>query len=254
MDNEKLSICTNTDTGLLKVIAFASMLIDHVGYIFFPSAMWLRIIGRLGFPLFAYCVAAGFVYTRSVKKYALRHLAFGVVSQPFYTLANYPESVGRLFDPLNYGDFWVALVNLNENLHLNIGFTLLLGLLALYGIREKKYWCTALSALFSLSPAFEYSFYGVGLIIVIYSFFKSSRDSFGIIVGIFLFAPFIVGNRFYNFLGFNIDPQGFAILALPLMLMRTNAKIKIPRLLNYGFYPIHLAVLYLINQFLQRGF
>ena len=89
MDNR---ICTNTDTGLLKAMAFLTMLTDHVGYIFFPSVMWLRIIGRLGFPLFAYCLAVGFVYTKSVKKYALRLLIFSVVSQPFYSLAFYAES------------------------------------------------------------------------------------------------------------------------------------------------------------------
>lgn len=244
-------ICTNTDTGLLKTIAFITMLIDHVGYIFFPSVMWLRIIGRLGFPLFAYCLALGFIYTHSVKKYALRLLIFSLVSQPFYSLAFYADSAKRLFDPIYYSSFRVGLANIFSNLRLNIGFTLLLGLLAMYGIRRKKYFWTAAALLLSLLPAVEYSFYGVGLMAVIYIFCRTDRSSFCIGAGLFLLSPFILNEGFYTILGVTVDPQGFAVLALPLMLVKTNTKIKIPRPVNYGFYPVHLAVLYLINLFLQ---
>ena len=248
MDNR---ICTNTDTGLLKAMAFLTMLTDHVGYIFFPSVMWLRIIGRLGFPLFAYCLAVGFVYTKSVKKYALRLLIFSAVSQPFYSLAFYAESAKRLFDPIYYGSFRTALVNIAANLHLNIGFTLLLGLFAIYGIRERKYFWTVAAALLSCFSAVEYSFYGVGLIIVMYIFCRTTKGSFGIIVGLFLISPLILNDGFYTIFGVTVDPQGFAVLALPLMLINTHTRIKIPRPVNYGFYPVHLAVLYFINLFLQ---
>ena len=65
MDN---AVQTNRDTGLLKIIAFVTMAIDHIGYVFFPQYMWLRVIGRLAFPIFAYCLALGCVYTKNPKK------------------------------------------------------------------------------------------------------------------------------------------------------------------------------------------
>ena len=38
--------------NMLKIIAAISMLIDHIGYMFFPDVIIFRIIGRLAFPIF----------------------------------------------------------------------------------------------------------------------------------------------------------------------------------------------------------
>ena len=51
----------NTDTGLLKLIAIAAMLVDHLGARVFPQYPIMRVIGRVSFPIFAYCIAAGCV-------------------------------------------------------------------------------------------------------------------------------------------------------------------------------------------------
>ena len=90
MNNETLSepkISSNLDTNFLKIIAIITMLIDHIGYVFFPDRIELRIIGRISFPLFAYCIAVGFLYTSNIKKYILRLAAFSILSQPFYVLS-----------------------------------------------------------------------------------------------------------------------------------------------------------------------
>ena len=44
---EKLRILDGTS---LKLIAMISMVFDHVGDMFFPSALWMRMIGRLAMP------------------------------------------------------------------------------------------------------------------------------------------------------------------------------------------------------------
>ena len=46
---------------LLKIIAAVTMLIDHAGLMLFPQATWMRAVGRLAFPLFAFCIAEGFL-------------------------------------------------------------------------------------------------------------------------------------------------------------------------------------------------
>ena len=57
------------------------MLIDHTGYILFPSLSILRIIGRLSFPIYAFCIAEGFRYTKDKKKYFLRVFLLGLLCQ-----------------------------------------------------------------------------------------------------------------------------------------------------------------------------
>ena len=77
----------NQDTSLLKVIAMLTMLCDHAGKMLFPQYRVMRIIGRLAFPIYAYCIAAGCVYTRDHLKYIRRLVLLSLISQPIYAVA-----------------------------------------------------------------------------------------------------------------------------------------------------------------------
>ena len=70
----------------LKIIAVIAMLVDHIGYMFFPKVQILRIIGRLALPIFAFMVAEGARHTKSKIKYILTLLIFAVASTPGYVL------------------------------------------------------------------------------------------------------------------------------------------------------------------------
>ena len=80
----KKDIAGNTDTGLLKILALLFMIVDHVGVRLFRDVQELRIIGRMAFPLYVWCIVVGTVYTRDPLKYALRLLIAAVIAQPFY--------------------------------------------------------------------------------------------------------------------------------------------------------------------------
>ena len=56
-------------SNTIKIIAGVSMFLDHLGFILFPSELWLRIVGRLAFPIFAFCIAEGATYTKNYLKY-----------------------------------------------------------------------------------------------------------------------------------------------------------------------------------------
>ena len=71
----------------LKLIAIITMTIDHVGAVIFPDYQILRIIGRIAFPIFAYCIAVGCIYTKNIGKYALRVLLMAILIQPLYVTA-----------------------------------------------------------------------------------------------------------------------------------------------------------------------
>ena len=44
---------------ILKIIAMISMLLDHIGFVFYNHS-FLRIIGRLAFPIFAFQSVVGY--------------------------------------------------------------------------------------------------------------------------------------------------------------------------------------------------
>ena len=68
----------------LKIIACVSMLCDHIGYLLLPQFVWLRWIGRLAMPLFAFFIGEGCRYTRNRKKYALQLAVLAAVCQAAY--------------------------------------------------------------------------------------------------------------------------------------------------------------------------
>ena len=136
----------NLSTGLLKLIALASMFIDHTGKVLFNNASDMRLLGRIAFPLYAWCMIVGFCRTRSVPKYLGRILQAGLVSQPLYYLAlNTQGHLGLLIQetvaPLSAGFSFPGLWEVLYTVFLkkpNIFLTLFLGLCALWGIRQKK--------------------------------------------------------------------------------------------------------------------
>ncbi len=72
---------------VIKFLAAALMLIDHVGAILFPEVLLLRAIGRPGMPLFAFMYAEGARYTKSKLRYFLSIAALALVCQVAFTIA-----------------------------------------------------------------------------------------------------------------------------------------------------------------------
>ena len=71
----------------LKLMALLSMTCDHVGLQLFPNVLFLRILGRLALPIFAYMIAEGCRYTRNRKRYLLRMAGLAAVCQVVYFFA-----------------------------------------------------------------------------------------------------------------------------------------------------------------------
>lgn len=104
----------------LKIIAMAIMVIDHIGAFLLPSesAMYpvCRAVGRLAFPIFCFLIAEGARHTRSMPRYMARLAAFALLSTPPYNLV--------------HSSAWYSPALLN------VFFTLLLGLLAIFCIQN----------------------------------------------------------------------------------------------------------------------
>ena len=67
--------------NLLKIIACIFMTIDHVGYFLFPRLTFLRILGRLSFPIFAFFIAEGCKYTKNRILHLILIVVMGVIFQ-----------------------------------------------------------------------------------------------------------------------------------------------------------------------------
>lgn len=63
------------------------MVIDHIGYMYYPHADWMRIIGRFALPIFAFFIAEGCFYTKNRLKYFGLTFVLGVVCQIVYYVA-----------------------------------------------------------------------------------------------------------------------------------------------------------------------
>lgn len=68
----------------LKVVGAIAMAIDHIGAEIFPEAEWMRIIGRLAFPIFRFFIYEGFCYTRSRFKYLMKIASLGLICVAAY--------------------------------------------------------------------------------------------------------------------------------------------------------------------------
>lgn len=82
--------------SIIKIIAAITMFIDHAGVILFPQYGWMRIIGRIAFPLYAYCIAEGFRYTRNRMRYFLQIFILGLGCQIVYTVVEKTIYLGIL--------------------------------------------------------------------------------------------------------------------------------------------------------------
>lgn len=78
--------CRFLNGNTMKIIACVFMVIDHIGYIFFPTQMIWRYLGRISMPLFAFMIAEGCRYTKNRARYFCILSVLGITFQLVYYL------------------------------------------------------------------------------------------------------------------------------------------------------------------------
>ena len=68
----------------LKILAAIFMVVDHIGVLIFPNVLWLRVVGRLSFPIFAFMISEGARYTRNKFKYFISMFSLATLCQLVY--------------------------------------------------------------------------------------------------------------------------------------------------------------------------
>ena len=207
----------------LKIIALISMTCDHVGLQLFPNVLFLRILGRLALPIFAYMIAEGCRYTRNRKKYLLRMASLAAVCQAVYFFA-----MGSLYQCILVTfSLAIGLIYALDNLQNNPGTKS--QMLALGTFLAVFVLCVVLP---DFVPGFEidYGLMGVLLPVLIY---------FGRPVHHFLLAGLILLCFSYGGL------QWWCLAAIPLLSVYNEQRGKYNMgKLFYIYYPLHLVVIY----------
>ena len=96
---------------LLKIIGIITMLSDHIGHAILGNFSFFNLIGRISFPIFAFQAMQGYIHTKDLKKHIIKLFIFACISQI---------------------PFMLFLSTFTTNMYLNIFFTFLLGIFALY--------------------------------------------------------------------------------------------------------------------------
>jgi len=215
----------------LKIIAAAAMLIDHVAYVFLDGNFAMRSVGRLAFPIFAFFIAEGYIYTRDVKRYAIRLFAFSLVAQVPYYLA--------------FGDKFYQP---------NVIFTLFLGLVAIYAYDKGK---GALKLIVPLAAAVlaevsgsDHGSFGVMMVFLFYTAGNMKRKL--IFAG--LLIVFVAAFAVIQLNELNKYALMYLFYLVPLVLLYFYNDTKGPggkfsKWFFYVFYPLHLLLIWLINSY-----
>lgn len=213
-----LRILNNTQ---LKIIACIAMVIDHAGYtLIWYSPRWgryyqlFRDIGRCAFPIFCFLLVEGFLHTRSRKKYARNMLLFAIISELPFDLA----------------------FNINRSLWYsqNVFFTLLIGLLVIWGIEHFRgkvplqalVWACGMLVAWQINC--DYDWKGILLITVLYLFYRD-RAALTVIGSLCLLWEW---KAIFAFISINLYNG-----------QRGNLRGKWTKYAFYVFYPAHLLIL-----------
>ena len=220
------------DGTTLKIIAMVSMVFDHVGDMFFPEMTWMRMVGRLAMPIFAFCITEGYIHTRDKKKYLLRMGIFALISEVPFDLA---------FD----GKIGFSHQNIMLSFFISIVALMLFDLIRGAKIESKgrySVWRTILGILVVIVMAAvamfvkaDYTMFAVGSVFLFYVF-KDVNLFVRPIPGVaFLAVTRTMG--YYCTMGLSIIP----------LLLYNGKKGKGLKWLFYVFYPGHLLLLYVIK-------
>lgn len=204
---------------MLKMIAFLSMFIDHIG--FFWNIDFLRIVGRISFPIYCFFVVLGSDRTKSTKKYLVKLLSLSVISQLIW--------------------IYIGVYTLN------VVFSYFLFVVYKFFIKNKYYPLAFISIIFMImiSPYIDYGLYGF-LILFIFDLIKNDFCRFILI---------FISNVYFINLGVVMPVQVFSVLSIFIISKYNKSKYnsKFRRFNNmfYIMYPLHLLIIFFVYRLIN---
>lgn len=208
---------------VLKLIACAAMLLDHIGGYALAEFIPFRIVGRIAFPIYCFLLAEGTLHTKSPVRYLLRLLVCAVISElPF--------------------DLCLAGMVTWQNQSVMV--TLLLGAAMAFTIKKAPLWLKPLVIFpFALLAALFQSDYGAMGIVIIALFLLTRQMPQSLLlqaIGLFVIQLCFSAN----------NVQHCALAAMVPISLYSGQKVTHSPIVQwsfYLFYPVHLLILWLIR-------
>lgn len=227
----------------LKVIAIVAMTVDHIAWMWVPTASLLgqcmHIIGRITAPVMCYLLVEGYIHTHNIRRYTLRLGIFAVISAfPFY--------------------FFERCAGMNTGSIPSLGmiYTLFLALIVLrvYDSRRLHGWkkSAVIFVLFLLSFMGDWAGIGVIWPLVMYIYKDDKKAQLRLLsYTALLFASLLaldgtVGNMSYPYIAVF---QFGMLLAVPVIASyngRLGGK-RCGKWFFYVYYPAHLIIIALLK-------
>lgn len=233
----------------LKLIAALSMVLDHVGLIFFPFSPIFRILGRLAFPIFAFMIAEGCRYTRNKTRYLLTVAGLGIIFQIVYFIL-FNSLYLCIFITFSFsiiiiyalGHFKRTVLSPTSSKSARISaFLLLLGVI---------------SAVFVIDLFMEMDYDFAGCMLPVLISLPHCEDSFPEPVKKFdtHYSALIMMTVGLIWLALVNKPiQFFSLLTIPLLMLYSGKRGKLKlKYFFYIFYPAHLVLLYMVDTILNN--
>ena len=201
----------------LKILACVTMLVDHAALLFGGSP-WLRVIGRLAFPIYCFLLTEGIRHTRDVRRYLSRLLFAAIVSEPIYDLVLYPCAM-----------LWCMTM-----IH-------------------KPVAKLAVMLLFALAVQLVRASYGSSGIymIALFALCRGMPEGKWVLAAGLLVINWLMGSFTVSVFGLDVPVQLFAELALVPIFLYSGEKRTRLKAVSWGFYlfyPAHLLLLWGIAQ------
>lgn len=228
---------------ILKLIALVAMTLDHIGNVLFPGEhLFLRYIGRMAFPIFAFLIATHLTHNENFKKYILRLLPFAIITS-------------LIIIPFE--------ISYDKPFKLNILWTFLISICGVYSFKCIKkenlpkiiayffYFMTFLF-MYCLSLISDYYFNGVCFILVLYIYLKTKKVI--PLLGV-LFLSFLLNTKGYANHPTEVITMsciGFltTLFLLTLKFNKPQRRFLKPWWLVYCYFPLHLVILYMIRTYM----
>lgn len=218
----------------LRLTALLCMAIDHAGLALFPNIGAFRCIGRLSFPIYCFLLTQGFLHTHDLRAYARRLTLFAILSE-------------IPFDLLIFG-------RISSGIEQNVLFSLLLGLLALYGahaLRRKPMHITVyafLLCLIAMITRVSFGWLAIALCLCFY-YFRANKPRMAICAGMILFF-YTLSLHLSGVTRSWVLVSLCSLFALPVILLYNRKRGPYAPLLSFLFYaayPLHLIALVIIR-------
>ena len=215
----------------LKLLACATMLIDHIGAFLIPN-MAFRAVGRLAFPIYCFLLVQGIRHTRDPWKYLLRMAICAVASELPYDML------------IAGGPSWA---------YQSVMVTLCLGLcmgisMEKMNKRPLKFLLVVPFVLLAELLNTDYGGYGI-LMIALFLLVDTSFWGYVVLLGGMLLINWRMSSAMVSVLGIHIPIQILATGALLPIAMYSGEQLTHSRTIKWAFfvfYPVHLLVLWLI--------